>query len=112
METTVESVATQRRPVLVAGGLGCLALVVLLGLAVGPGDTRPDRLAQRSLAGRLHEPPSRRLLAVLASESRWPHAAFVLAVAETIGPHGDFIPLAPEYRANIYGTDASPLAAM
>jgi membrane-associated phospholipid phosphatase len=80
MGTTVEAVATERRPVLIAGGLGCLALVVLLGLAVGPGDTGPDRLAQRSLGGRLHEPPSRRVLAVLASESRWPHAAYALAL--------------------------------
>jgi membrane-associated phospholipid phosphatase len=80
METTSEAVATERRPALVAGGLGCLALVVLLGLAVGSGATGPDRLAQRSLAGRLGEPPARRVLAVLASESRWPHAAYALAL--------------------------------
>jgi membrane-associated phospholipid phosphatase len=64
---------------LAAGGLGCLVLVVLLGLVVGPHANGPDRHVKRILREPLDERPYQRAVRVLATETGWPHAAYVMA---------------------------------
>jgi membrane-associated phospholipid phosphatase len=65
---------------LAAAGLGCLLLVVLLGLVVGPHANGPDRDVKRILREPLDERPYRRAVRVLATETGWPHASYVMAV--------------------------------
>jgi membrane-associated phospholipid phosphatase len=80
MDTTVRALGRRWRRPLALAGLGCLALVVLLGLAVGPRSSAPDRDLQRVLREPLDGRPYRRAVMILASESGWPHASRVLAV--------------------------------
>lgn len=61
-------------------GLAALALVVLLGAAVGSRSTDPDRDVRRVLREPLDERPYRMAVRVLATESGWPHASYLLAL--------------------------------
>ncbi len=69
-----------RATVLAVAGVGCLVLVVLLGLAVGPRASGPDRDIKRVLRSPLDEPPYRRAVRTLASETAWPYASYAMAV--------------------------------
>ena len=60
-------------------GLGCLLLVVLLGLVVGPHASGPDRDVKRILREPLDERPYRRAVRILATETGWPHASYAMA---------------------------------
>jgi hypothetical protein len=63
---------------MLAGGLGCLAAVALIGLAVGHRATWLDRAAP-SAASRLL-PPESRVVQVLSSEVGWPPGAYLMAL--------------------------------
>ena len=64
---------------LAAGGLGCLLLVVMLGLVVGPHANRADNHVKRVLREPLDERPYQRAVRVLATETGWPYASYLLA---------------------------------
>jgi membrane-associated phospholipid phosphatase len=70
----------RRRAGLAIAGLALLTLVVLLGLAVGSRSTDPDRDVRRVLREPLDERPYRIAVRLLASETGWPHASYLLAL--------------------------------
>jgi membrane-associated phospholipid phosphatase len=70
----------RRRTGLAIAGLALLTLVVLLGLAVGSRSTDPDRDVRRVLREPLDERPYRIAVRLLASETGWPHASYLLAL--------------------------------
>lgn len=72
------------RPGLAAVGLGCLLLTVLLGLAVGPRSSDPDRDLKRILQEPLDEPLYRRAIRILATETGWPHASYAMALLPVV----------------------------
>ena len=63
---------------MLAAGVGCLAAVVVLGLAVGHRATWLDRVAPAEARAVL--PPENRLVEVLSSEVRWPPGAALMAL--------------------------------
>jgi membrane-associated phospholipid phosphatase len=65
---------------LAIAGLALLTLVVLLGLAVGSRSTDPDRDVRRVLREPLDERPYRIAVRLLASETGWPHASYLIAL--------------------------------
>jgi membrane-associated phospholipid phosphatase len=70
----------RRRAGLAIAGLGLLALVLLLGLAVGSRSTDPDRDVRRVLREPLDERPYRIAVRILATETGWPHASYLIAL--------------------------------
>jgi membrane-associated phospholipid phosphatase len=70
----------QRRAGLAIAGLALLALVVLLGFAVGSRSTDPDQDVRRVLREPLDERPYRIAVRILATETGWPHASYLTAV--------------------------------
>ncbi len=65
---------------LAIAGLALLTLVVLLGLAVGSRSTDPDRDVKRVLREPLDERPYRIAVRLLATETGWPHASYLIAL--------------------------------
>jgi membrane-associated phospholipid phosphatase len=65
---------------LAAAGLGCLILVVVLGVAVGPRASGPDRDLRRVLRQPLDQRPYGKAIRMLATETGWPHAAAAMAL--------------------------------
>jgi hypothetical protein len=81
MDSTSSTVGTERRRLpLALAGLACLALVVLLGVAVGPRASAPDQRMESALREPLDQRPYRRAVTVLASETGWPHGSYGLAL--------------------------------
>jgi membrane-associated phospholipid phosphatase len=74
------SLAQRSRVRLALCGLACISLVVLLGFAVGPRSSDPDRDLKRVLREPIDERHYRRTVRLLASETRWPHASYALAL--------------------------------
>jgi len=70
----------RRRAGLAIAGLVLLTLVVLLGLAVGSRSTDPDRDVKRVLREPLDERPYRIAVRLLATETGWPHASYLIAL--------------------------------
>jgi membrane-associated phospholipid phosphatase len=70
----------RRRAVLATAGIALLTLVVLLGLAVGSRSTDPDRDVRRVLREPLDERPYRTAVRLLATETGWPHASYLIAL--------------------------------
>jgi undecaprenyl-diphosphatase len=70
----------QRRTGLAIAGLALLALVLLLGFAVGSRSTDPDRDVRRVLREPLDERPYRVAVRILATETGWPHASYLTAL--------------------------------
>jgi membrane-associated phospholipid phosphatase len=69
-----------RRAGLAIAGLALLALVLLLGFAVGSHSTDPDRDVRRALREPLDERPYRIAVRILATETGWPHASYLTAL--------------------------------
>jgi membrane-associated phospholipid phosphatase len=69
-----------RRAGLAIAGLALLALVLLLGFAVGSHSTDPDRDVRRVLREPLDERPYRTTVRILATETDWPHASYLTAL--------------------------------
>jgi PAP2 superfamily len=61
-------------------GVACLAVTLLLGIAVGPRATDLDLDLERVVGQSLHQPPYRQAVRLLASERSWPHAAYAMAL--------------------------------
>jgi membrane-associated phospholipid phosphatase len=74
----------RRRSPATLAGLGCLGLVVLLGLAVGQRSTVPDEHVRQLLQSPLPERPYQRAISVLATETGWPHAAYGMAMLPVV----------------------------
>jgi len=72
------------RSVVLAIGLGCLAVTLLLGIAVGPHATGLDLDLKRVIGQPLTQRPYRHAVRVLASERGWPHAAYVMALLPVV----------------------------
>ena len=70
----------RRRAGLAVAGLALLTLVLLLGLAVGSHSTDPDRDVRRVLREPLDERPYRITVRLLATETGWPHASYLIAL--------------------------------
>jgi membrane-associated phospholipid phosphatase len=70
----------QRRAGLAIAGLALLALVLLLGFAVGSRSTDADRDVRRVLREPLNERPYRMAVRILATETAWPHASYLTAL--------------------------------
>jgi membrane-associated phospholipid phosphatase len=70
----------RRRVGLAIAGLALLTLVLLLGLAVGSRSTDPDRDVRRVLREPLDERPYRIAIRLLATETGWPHASYLIAL--------------------------------
>jgi membrane-associated phospholipid phosphatase len=79
MDST-SAAAGRKRRLLTLAGFGCLALVVLLGVAVGPRASGPDQRMESFLRGPLDQRPYRRAVTALASETGWPHGSYGLAL--------------------------------
>jgi membrane-associated phospholipid phosphatase len=70
-----------RRPAALAiAGLVLLTLMLLLGFAVGSRSTDADRDVRRVLREPLDERPYRTAVRILATETGWPHASYLLAL--------------------------------
>jgi len=74
------STARKGRAMLALGGLACIAMMMLLGFAVGPRSSDPDRDLKRVLREPLDDRLYRRTVRLLASETGWPHAAYAVAL--------------------------------
>jgi membrane-associated phospholipid phosphatase len=70
----------RRRTGLAIAGLALLALVLLLGFAVGSRSTDPDQDMRRLLREPLEERPYRVAVRILATETGWPHASYLTAL--------------------------------
>jgi membrane-associated phospholipid phosphatase len=70
----------RRRAGLAIAGLALLTLVLLLGVAVGSRSTDPDRDVRRVLREPLDERPYRIAVRILATETGWPHASYLIAL--------------------------------
>ena len=70
----------RRRAGLAIAGIALLTLVVLLGFAVGSRSTDPDRDVRRVLREPLDERPYRTAVRLLATETGWPHASYLIAL--------------------------------
>jgi membrane-associated phospholipid phosphatase len=70
----------RRRAGLATAGIALLTLVVLLGFAVGSRSTDPDRDVRRVLREPLDERPYRTAVRLLATETGWPHASYLIAL--------------------------------
>jgi hypothetical protein len=75
---------TRLRVGLAAAGLGCLILVVLLGVAVGPRASGPDRDLRKVLREPLDEWPYQQAVRILATETEWPHASTAMALLPVV----------------------------
>jgi membrane-associated phospholipid phosphatase len=71
---------TRRPAVLAIAGLVLLTFVLLLGFAVGSRSTDADRDVRRVLREPLDERPYRTAVRILATETGWPHASYMLAL--------------------------------
>jgi undecaprenyl-diphosphatase len=70
----------RRRAGLAIAGLALLALVLLLGVAVGSRSTDPDRDVRRVLREQLDERPYRIAVRTMATETGWPHVSYLTAL--------------------------------
>jgi membrane-associated phospholipid phosphatase len=64
----------------VATGVACLAVTLLVGIAVGPHATGLDLDLKRVVGQPLHQRPYRQAVRLLASERSWPYAAYAMAL--------------------------------